>query len=138
MNTEPEFRRDPVTGRWVVIAPERAARPIALADYAPRHRAHDESRPCPFCPGAESETPNEVYALRDAHTAPNAPGWRLRVVPNMYPAVRPNATAPPPVVTPGPARGPQDEGGEGQRRRAARRTSSRCSTRRPRSASRKC
>ena len=37
MSDEPELRRDPVTGRWVVIAPDRARRPIAFSDHAPRH-----------------------------------------------------------------------------------------------------
>ncbi|MBP3956797.1 DUF4921 family protein [Gemmata sp. G18] len=105
MNVDPEFRCDPVTGRWVVIAPERARRPIALSGHAPRHRTNGESRPCPFCPGQESETPNEVYALRGAGTEPNGPGWQLRIVPNMYPAVRP--TEEPNPLTPF----PKKEGG---------------------------
>lgn len=46
---------------------------------------------CPFCPGGEWDTPNEVYAVRDPGTAPDGPGWRLRVVPNKFPAVRPDA-----------------------------------------------
>ena len=101
MSDEPELRRDPVSGRWVVIAPERARRPIAFSDHAPRHRTSGDSRPCPFCAGAEAETPNEVYAIRDPGSLPNGPGWQLRVVPNMYPAMRPNATAAAPVHTPG-------------------------------------
>lgn len=119
MSDEPELRRDPVTGRWVVIAPERARRPIAFSDHAPRHRTSGENRPCPFCAGAEAETPHEVYAIRDPNSTPNAAGWQLRVVPNMYPAVRPNATATASVNSPGPMsgmlRGASDEGGEGQR-----------------------
>src|SRR5436190_4803311 len=85
---DPEFRRDPVSGRWVIVAPERSLRPMALEGAEPRHRIGFEARPCPFCPGQEHDTPNEVYALRDPGTAPDGPGWRLRVVPNMYPAVR--------------------------------------------------
>jgi UDPglucose--hexose-1-phosphate uridylyltransferase len=85
---EPEYRRDPVTGRWVVIAPERSRRPMALAWAEPRHRPDAERRPCPFCPGSEYDTPNEVYALREPGTAADGPGWRLRVVPNKFPAVR--------------------------------------------------
>ena len=85
----PEFRRDPVTGRWVVIAPERSLRPIALEGAEPRHRANGERRPCPLCPGQEHDTPNEVLALRAPGSQPDGPGWRLRVVPNKFPAVRP-------------------------------------------------
>jgi UDPglucose--hexose-1-phosphate uridylyltransferase len=90
MNDEPELRRDPVTGRWVLIAPERARRPIALSDAGPRHRTTGERTPCPFCPGEEHDTPNEVFAIRDPGTAPDGPGWRLRVVPNKFPAVCPD------------------------------------------------
>jgi UDPglucose--hexose-1-phosphate uridylyltransferase len=88
MSTEPELRRDPVTGRWALVAPERAMRPIALCDAGPRHRTAEERTPCPFCAGQEFDTPNEVFAFRDAGTEPNGPGWRLRVVPNKFPAVR--------------------------------------------------
>lgn len=89
MGDEPELRRDPVTGRWVLIAPERARRPIALSDAGPRHRTSGERTPCPFCPGQEHDTPDEVLAYREPGTEPNGPGWRLRVVSNKFPAVRP-------------------------------------------------
>jgi len=40
---------------------------------------------CPFCEGREDRTPPEVLALpRDR--APDTPGWRVRVVPNKFPA----------------------------------------------------
>lgn len=119
MNDEPELRRDPVTGRWALVAPGRAGRPITLAGAGPQCRTSTERVPCPFCAGEEHDTPNEVYALRQPGTAPNGPGWRLRVVPNKFPAVRPNATAAAPVNTPGPmsgtTRGMFDDGGEGYR-----------------------
>ena len=78
-----EFRQDPVTGRWVIIAPTRNARPryIELASD------HKRTEPCPFCAGNESMTPPEVWADRDSKTEANSPGWRLRVVPNKYPAL---------------------------------------------------
>lgn len=100
MNDDPELRRDPVTGRWVAIAPERARRPINLPGHAPTHRTNGERHPCPFCPGQEADTPNEVYAVRARGTRPDGPGWQLRVVPNMYPAVRPEVDAVA-VVSPG-------------------------------------
>jgi len=74
-----ELRRNPLTGRWVTIADDRADRPI---DFAPRQLAVEAEprRPCPFCVGNEEETPPalETYA-RDG-------GWLVRVVPNLYPA----------------------------------------------------
>ena len=85
---EPELRCDPITGRWVLIAPERAQRPIALSGAGPRHRTSGERTPCPFCVGEEHDTPNEVFAIRAPGSAPDGPGWRLRVVPNKFPAVR--------------------------------------------------
>ncbi|OWK44298.1 galactose-1-phosphate uridylyltransferase [Fimbriiglobus ruber] len=87
----PEYRRDPVSGRWVVIAPERSARPMTLAHAEPHHRDADGRAECPFCEGMEHDTPHETYALRAPDTVPDGPGWRLRVVPNKFPAVRPIA-----------------------------------------------
>jgi UDPglucose--hexose-1-phosphate uridylyltransferase len=91
MNDQPELRRDPVTGSWVAVAPERAKRPIALSGHQPRQRANGERHPCPFCPGQEHATPHEVFAFRDPSSPTDGPGWQLRVVPNMYPAVRPES-----------------------------------------------
>lgn len=85
----PEYRRDPVSGRWVIIAPERSARPIALADTKPHARRNAERDVCPFCEGHEIDTPDEYHAVRDPGSAANGPGWQLRVVPNKFPAVRP-------------------------------------------------
>ena len=84
----PEYRRCPVTGRWVVIAPERAARPITLSHSAPHSRDANGRADCPFCDGSEHETPGERFAIRTDGTAPNSSGWQLRVVPNKFPAVR--------------------------------------------------
>jgi len=41
---------------------------------------------CPFCEGNETQTPPEVYALRDG-SEPNRPGWKVRVVPNKFAAL---------------------------------------------------
>lgn len=87
----PEFRRDPVTGRLVIVAPERSARPIVLDHAAPHHRAVNDRSVCPFCPGREDLTPGELFADRDPGSSANGPGWRLRVVPNKFPAVKGSA-----------------------------------------------
>lgn len=78
-----EFRKDPVTGRWVIIASEREKRP---GHFGARNRSARPG-PCPFCAGNEAMTPPEVWAQREGHTRPNTPGWRVRVVPNKYPAL---------------------------------------------------
>lgn len=79
----PEFRKDPVNGRWVIIATERAKRPAAFVmEKHPRQEGF-----CPFCSGNEVHTPEEVLAYRSPSTSRNAPGWWLRVVPNKFPAL---------------------------------------------------
>ncbi|MFL5331230.1 MAG: DUF4931 domain-containing protein [Gemmataceae bacterium] len=84
MNQFPHLCRDPITGRPVLIAPERAARPHA--DVATQ--LADDSGDCPLCESREAQTPPEIMALRDTGLAADGPGWRVRVVPNRFPAVR--------------------------------------------------
>jgi UDPglucose--hexose-1-phosphate uridylyltransferase len=79
----PELRKDPIMGRWVIIATERAKRPT---DFL-REPQHPSGKFCPFCEGNESHTPSEIIAYRDRHSKPNQPGWRVRVVPNKFPAL---------------------------------------------------
>lgn len=78
-----ELRRDPVLGRWVIISSERGRRPTDFIPAIPRKLEGF----CAFCPGNEDKTPPEIAALRAPNTAPNTPGWRVRVVPNKYPAL---------------------------------------------------
>lgn len=91
--TTPEFRRCPIGGYWVILAPERAARPIVLPHAKPAVRLDAEHADCPFCPGREADTPDPVLVV------PGPDGWRLRVVPNKFPAVR-DATGVHEVVIP--------------------------------------
>jgi len=79
----PELRRDPVIGRWVIIATERAKRPDQFVSAADKTAPSGEK--CPFCEGNESMTPPEIYALRRPGSAPNSPGWEVRVVPSISP-----------------------------------------------------
>jgi UDPglucose--hexose-1-phosphate uridylyltransferase len=81
----PELRKDPVLGRWVIIATERARRPDQFLGQA--QEGPTESV-CPFCEGHESQTPAEIYAARAINTAPNSPGWELRVVPSIAPFLK--------------------------------------------------
>ena len=84
----PELRHDPLSGRWVLIAPDRARRPNDYRNGRPAWAAGPRAS-CPFCPGREAETPAEVDALRGQTSVPDSPGWRIRVVPNKYPALVP-------------------------------------------------
>jgi len=48
----------------------------------------EELEACPFCEGREGRTPSETLALgRPAGAEPDTPGWTVRVVPNLYPAL---------------------------------------------------
>jgi UDPglucose--hexose-1-phosphate uridylyltransferase len=80
----PELRKDPVIGRWVIIAGERSSRPNPFRSYPTKVAG---TGPCPFCPGQERMTPNEVLRLQGDGGAAG-PGWLVRVVPNRYPALR--------------------------------------------------
>src|SRR5215216_6287187 len=80
----PDLRKDPVTGRWVIIATERARRPQEYPqDTAPLDTSYD-----PFLEGNEDNTPPEILAYRNPGSQPNRPGWRVRVVPNKFPALQ--------------------------------------------------
>ncbi|MBI4227222.1 MAG: galactose-1-phosphate uridylyltransferase [Candidatus Omnitrophica bacterium] len=82
----PELRKDPIVGRWVIIATERARRPDQFQPLSPAPVA-DRTEACPFCEGRESKTAPEIFAARHAG-APNQPGWDVRVVPAEDPVLR--------------------------------------------------
>jgi len=79
----PELRKDPVIGRWVIIATERGARPNDFKS-APQVISRGF---CPFCEGNEDKTPPEIVAVRSS-SQPDKPGWKVRVVPNKFPALQ--------------------------------------------------
>jgi UDPglucose--hexose-1-phosphate uridylyltransferase len=78
----PELRIDPLTGLRVIVAGERGGRPGAFLDVYPRAPIDPETDP--FAAGHEDRTPPELYALREDGS------WRVRVVPNLYPALSPD------------------------------------------------
>lgn len=78
-----EIRNDVLTGRQVLIAETRSARPIRSVMITKTNSPDDD----PFLEERESETPNESLALRREDSRQNEPGWLTRVVPNRYPAV---------------------------------------------------
>ena len=80
----PEFRKDPVTGRWIIVATDRAKRP---GDFTRTQVVARNAGVCPFCPGNENRTTPEVLAFRPVG-GPNEPGWTTRVIPNKFPALR--------------------------------------------------
>jgi UDPglucose--hexose-1-phosphate uridylyltransferase len=79
-----ELRKDPIVGRWVIIAPERGTRPHTI-----RHQPIlDADAFDPFLEGNEDATTPEVLAYREPGSRPNGPGWRVRVLRNKFPALR--------------------------------------------------
>jgi UDPglucose--hexose-1-phosphate uridylyltransferase len=79
-----ELRKDPIVGRWVIIAPDRITRPVNLQEPdSPLDEEFD-----PFLEGNEDSTPPEILAYRTPGSRPNGPGWRVRVVPNKFPALK--------------------------------------------------
>ncbi len=86
-----ELRQDRTSGRWVIIAPQRGRRP-----HPGDRRTRSAPRPafdpdCPFCPGNETELPGIVAET----PGEDAPGWRVRVVPNKFPALQQHPSPPP-------------------------------------------
>ena len=69
-----------------MIAPARAGRPGAGRDAVEPPPA-EELESCPFCEGREERTPPETFAVAPPGRKPDTPGWSVRVVPNLYPAL---------------------------------------------------
>ncbi|SMC09678.1 galactose-1-phosphate uridylyltransferase [Nitratiruptor tergarcus] len=72
-----EIRYDLLHNEYIVIAPERLHRPI------PQQCADTFSiQKCPFCPGNEELTPQEIFSIKNNST------WQTRVIPNLYKALQ--------------------------------------------------
>jgi len=83
----PELRIDPLSGLRVIVAGERGSRPGAFLGVPERTPIDPEGDP--FATGHEDRTPPEIHRLPDADG-----GWRVRVVPNLYPALAPGDGGP--------------------------------------------
>jgi UDPglucose--hexose-1-phosphate uridylyltransferase len=94
----PEVRVDPLTGLRAIIAGDRATRPGAGLQATPPDPIDPGTDP--FLEGHEDRTPPEVDAFRPDGGAPDTPGWTVRVVPNLFPALAADAAAPPPDARP--------------------------------------
>lgn len=82
----PDLRKDPIVGRWVIIATDRAKRPQDF--MREKDRSTGPAGFDPFLAGNESATPSEILAYRESGTQRDKPGWRVRVVPNKFPALQ--------------------------------------------------
>lgn len=83
-SSSPEFRYDPLENIWVIVAPERNRRPLPQTEKLIK----DSSEGCPFCLGHESETPPEIWRLPAEDKGNNYSAWKIRVIPNKYPALK--------------------------------------------------
>ncbi|HDN85723.1 MAG: galactose-1-phosphate uridylyltransferase [Candidatus Omnitrophota bacterium] len=81
----PELRKDPIVGRWVVVNVENPTLPEEF--HLPPFQWRGD-KDCPFCYNNEAMTPPEIEAISEQERAPNTPGWKVRVVPNKFPALR--------------------------------------------------
>lgn len=86
-----ELRRDYFLDRWVIIATDRARRP---SDFIKARDPPAGAQGCSFCPGCEDKTPPSKASYFDDSHRPDEPGkppltgWTVRVIPNLYPAVK--------------------------------------------------
>ena len=80
----PELRKDPDCRPLG----HHRHRPRQAAGRAQGRAAARPARFCPFCEGNEDKTPHEILAYRERNTRPNEKGWRVRVVPNKFPALQ--------------------------------------------------
>src|SRR3954469_2658094 len=87
----PALRIDPLTGLRTIVAGERADRPGGGFSVEPRPPLDPGTDP--FLAGHEDRTPPEIYARRPGGGDADSPGWTVRVVPNLYPALSPGDPA---------------------------------------------
>uniref|UniRef100_A0A453PIJ0 Galactose-1-phosphate uridyl transferase N-terminal domain-containing protein n=4 Tax=Triticinae TaxID=1648030 RepID=A0A453PIJ0_AEGTS len=93
-----EARRDAVFARWVIFSPARSRRPTDLKSHGPANPSPgpDDGAPkpsCPFCLGRESECAPEIFRVPPPDASPP---WRIRVIENLFPALRREAAPPAP------------------------------------------
>lgn len=74
-----ELRKDPILGRWVIVATTSLT---SLPNYVVDGRKPDDQLTCSFCRGKESDTPPEIMAVRKPGSKPNDPDWFTRVIPD--------------------------------------------------------
>jgi len=76
-----EFRQNPITKQWVLIAPKRAKRPEDFKTYSVMSGLPEVDSSCVFCPGNEDKNPD---LCDDVCRIPNNKDWELRVIPNKF------------------------------------------------------
>lgn len=77
-----QLRTDPIVGRQVLVAEDRAGRPNDFSGAESANVSDEPANDCPFCVGHEAWTPEPSLEVSDSTGS-----WQVRVVPNKYPAV---------------------------------------------------
>lgn len=72
-----EFRQNPITKNWVLIAPSRGKRPDQYKTYSVMHGIPEVDAKCVFCPGNEHLN-TEILKI------PNNKNWDIRIIPNKF------------------------------------------------------
>ncbi|MCA9406881.1 MAG: galactose-1-phosphate uridylyltransferase [Candidatus Omnitrophica bacterium] len=80
-----ELRKEPIIGRWVIVRTENILTP---EKYIKENNSPRRNLNSVFAYGREYMTPPEVDAIRAEDTHPNNTGWKVRVVPNKFPALK--------------------------------------------------
>ncbi len=82
-----QFRRNPITGQWSIIVHGEYDLTELITNKKSRKNAIGEQRSlhCHFCTGYETETPPEIYSIRNNSSTKNEPGWSVRVIPDKQP-----------------------------------------------------
>jgi UDPglucose--hexose-1-phosphate uridylyltransferase len=85
----PEIRIDALSGHRTIVAGERSRRPGGAPTLSDSERVLEpiDAERDPFAQGNEQRTPPELYAVRPGGGPADSPGWTVRVVPNLYPAL---------------------------------------------------
>ena len=92
-----EFRRDPVSGDWILVASGRRKRPRAGFDH--RDRLSSAVKGCPFDDPRSSGVlsplawfPHPTKRRPDAE--PALDDWWVQIIPNKFPALKPHSICP--------------------------------------------
>jgi UDPglucose--hexose-1-phosphate uridylyltransferase len=76
-----EYRQNPITKNWVLIAPNRSKRPEDFRTYSVMHGEHEFDASCVFCPGEKEKENKELSRF------PESGDWQVRVIENKYQAL---------------------------------------------------
>ena len=77
----PELRLNLITREWVIIETERAKRPGDFRLRKDKRNLPEFLDTCPFCPGNEYRTPQEIMRI------PDGLKWKVRVTQNKFAAL---------------------------------------------------